>query len=69
MTYVAEKKSCRRQKSIMSKLGLEVSPPGSEESIIPKPQWISSHSQWSDGEAGTSYSVDSSQYDDVEDLP
>ena len=57
--YVGEKKARQRQKSIMRKLELEVSPPGSEENIIRKPQWISSHSQWSDGEAGPSYSVDS----------
>ncbi|KAK1650129.1 hypothetical protein QYE76_067934 [Lolium multiflorum] len=56
-SYVAEKKTRRRQKSIMSKLGVEVFPPGSEENIISKPQWISSHSQWSDGEDGPSYSV------------
>ncbi|KAK1646410.1 hypothetical protein QYE76_064215 [Lolium multiflorum] len=58
-SYVAEKKARRRQKSNMRKLGMEVSPPGSEENIIPKPQWISAHSQWSDGEDGPSYSVDS----------
>ncbi|KAK1620115.1 hypothetical protein QYE76_025632 [Lolium multiflorum] len=57
--YVAEKKARRRQKSIMAKLGVEVSPPGSEETILPKPQWISAHSQWSDGEDGPSYDVDS----------
>jgi hypothetical protein len=57
--YVAEKKARRRQKSIMAKLGVEVSPPGSEENILPKPQWISAHSQWSDGEDGPSYDVDS----------
>jgi hypothetical protein len=43
----------------MAKLGVEVSPPGSEENILPKPQWISAHSQWSDGEDGPSYDVDS----------
>jgi hypothetical protein len=58
-SYVAEKKARRRQKSIMSKLGVEVSPPGYEENILPKPQWISTHSQWSDGEDEPSYSVDS----------
>jgi hypothetical protein len=62
--YVAEKKARRRQKSIMAKLGVEVSPPGSEENILPKPQWISAHSQWSDGEDGPSYDVDSDVAED-----
>ena len=66
--HVADKKARQRQKSIMRKLELEVSPPGSEENIIPKPQWISSHSQWSDGEAGPSHSANPSHYDDVEDF-
>jgi hypothetical protein len=36
-SYVVEKKARRPQKSIMRKLGVEVSPPRSEETIIPKP--------------------------------
>ncbi|KAK1681680.1 hypothetical protein QYE76_042528 [Lolium multiflorum] len=67
-SYVAEKKARRRQKSIMTKLGVEVSPPGSEENIIPKPKWISAHSQWSDGEDGPSYDVDSDIGGDFLDL-
>ncbi|KAK1667608.1 hypothetical protein QYE76_055767 [Lolium multiflorum] len=41
--HVEAKKSKGRQKSIMRALNVDVSPPGSEESITPEAEWVSQH--------------------------
>lgn len=45
--HVRQKNAARRQKDIMRKLELPVSP-GSEGVITPKEDWISKHGYWTD---------------------
>ena len=49
--HVYHKKAAKRQKDMERKMGMDVSPPGSEENITPKEQWVSQHGYWSDDDA------------------
>ena len=49
--HVYHKKAAKRQTEMERKMGMDVSPPGSEEDSTPKEQWVSPHGYWSDDDA------------------
>ena len=54
-THKFQKDSTRRQKAMMREMGLQVSPPGSEEIVTLEDEWKAAPGYWSESDVPTSY--------------